>query len=58
MALKLLALAASSRPPNLDLADYTAALYRELWPGYTPHEELSDRQRIDEMLQRSAARIL
>ena len=58
MALKLLALAASSRPPNPDLADYTAALYRELWPGYTPHEELSDRQRIDEMLQRSAARIL
>ena len=58
MALKLLALAASSRPPNPDLADYTAALYRELWPGYTPHEEFSDRQRIDEMLQRSAARIL
>ena len=57
-ALKLLALAASSRPPNPDLADYTAALYRELWPGYTPQEELSDRQRIDEMLQRSAARIL
>ena len=57
MALKLLALAANSRPPIPDLADYTAVLYRELWPGYTPHEELSDRQRIDEMLQRSAARI-
>ena len=58
MALKLLALAASSRPPIPDLADYTAALYRELWPGYTRHDELRDRQRIDEMLQRSAARIL
>jgi len=58
MALKLLALAASSRPPVPDLADYTAALYRELWPGYTLQEELSDRQHIDEMLQRSAARLL
>ena len=58
MALKLLALAASSRSKIPDLADYTAALYRELWPGYTPHEELSDRQRIDEMLERSAAHLL
>ena len=58
MALKLLALAASSRPLIPDLADYTASLYRELWPGYTAHEELSDRQRIDEMLERSAAHIL
>ena len=58
MALKLLALAASSRLPSPDLADYTAALYRELWPGYTLQDELSDRQQIDEMLQRSAARIL
>ena len=58
MALKLLALAASSRPPIPDLADHTATLYRELWPGYTPHEELSDRQRIDEMLNRSADRAL
>ena len=58
MALKLLALAASARPPTPDLADYTAALYRELWPGYTLQEELSDREQIDEMLQRSTARIL
>ena len=58
MALKLLALAASSWPPSSDLVDYTAALYRELWPGYTPHEELFERQRIDQMLQRSVARIL
>ena len=58
IGLKLLALAASSRPPIPDLADYAAALYRELWPGYTPQEELSDRQRIDEMLQRSTVRIL
>ena len=58
MALKLLALAASSRPPIPDLVDYTAALYRELWPGYTPQEELSDRQRIDDMLNRSAVRTL
>lgn len=58
MALKLLALAATSRPPIPALADCTAALYRELWPGYTPHDELPDRQRIDEMLERSAARIL
>ena len=58
MALELLALASSSRPPARDLADYAVALYRELWPGYTPHDEFSDRQRIDDMLQRSAARIL
>lgn len=58
MALKLFALAASSRSPNPDLMDYMAALYRELWPGYTPHEELSDRQRIDEMLQRSVVPIV
>ena len=57
MALKLLALAATSQPLIPDVADYTAALYTELWPGYTPQEELSDRQRIDEMLQRSATRI-
>ena len=58
MALKLLALAARSRPLIPDLADYTGSLYRELWPGYTPHVEFSDRQRIDEMLERSAAHIL
>ena len=58
MALKLLALAASSRPPISDLADYMRALYRELWPGYTSQDEFSDRQRVDEMLERSAVRIL
>ena len=58
MALKLLALAETSRPPIPDLADYTAALYRELWPGYTPQEELSDRQLIDEMLERLVPRVL
>ena len=52
MALKLFALAASSRPPIPDLANYIAALYKELWPGYTPHDEIPDRQRIDEMLRK------
>ena len=58
MALKLLALVATSRPLTPELADYTASLYKELWPGYTPLEERSDRQRIDEMLERSVAHIL
>ena len=58
MALKLLALVATSRTLTPALADYTAALYRELWPGsFAPREERTDRQGIDEMLERSVCRI-
>ena len=58
MELELLALATTSRILPPDLTDYTAALYRELWPGFAPREERTDRQRIDEMLERSVSRIL
>ena len=53
IALKLLALVATSRPLAAELADYTALLYRELWPGFTPEEERRERKQIDEMLQLS-----
>ena len=58
IALKLLALVSTLRTPALALADYTAVLYRELWPGFAPPEERADRQRVDEMLERSVSRIL
>lgn len=58
LALKLLAKVASSRRPSATLAGLTASVYRQLWPGYAPHEERSDRQQIDEMLEQSMSRIL
>ena len=58
IVLKLLALVSTLRTPTPALADYTAALYRELWPGFAPREERMDRQRVDEMLERSVSRIL
>ncbi len=58
LALKLLARVARSRSLPPTLAEFTASVYRQLWPGYTPHEECSDRQHIDEMLEQSMSRIL
>ena len=58
LALKLLARVASSRSLPPTLAEFAASVYRQLWPGYTPHEERSDRQHVDEMLERSMSRIL
>ena len=57
LALKLLATAAVSRSLSPTPAEFTASVYRQLWPGYTPHEERSDRQHIDEMLEQSMSRI-
>ena len=50
LALKLLAKVAGSRRLSRVLAEFTASVYRQLWPGYAPHEERSDRQQVDEML--------
>lgn len=58
LALKLLALAATRESPIEAIKDYIASDYRRLWPGYTPDEELADRQQIDELLARSELRIL
>lgn len=58
LALKLLAMVARSRTLIPALADFTASLYRQLWPGYAPPEERTDRQQIDEMLNQSISRIL
>lgn len=58
LALKLLARVARSRPLSSALAEFTAALYRQLWSGYTPAEERADRQLVDETLQQSVSRIL
>ena len=57
LALKLLAMAGATRPPSPALADFTATLYKQLWPGYALTEERTDREQIDEMLERSASRI-
>ena len=56
LALKLLALGSAARPLSTELADLTASLYKQLWPGYTLPDERPDRDWIDEMLQRSAPR--
>ncbi len=57
LALKLLAMAGAARPPSPELANFTDALYRQLWPGYALPEERTDREQIDEILERSASRI-
>ena len=58
LALKLLAKVARSRMLSPTLAEFTASVYRQLWPGYTPHEERPDRQQVDEMLEHSVSPIL
>ena len=58
LALKLLALAATRERPVEAIRDYIASDYRRLWLGYTPDEELADRQQIDELLAQSEPRIL
>ena len=57
LALKLLAMAGAARPPSPALADFTASLYKQLWPGYALPEERTDREQIDEMLKPSVSRI-
>ncbi|MCY3767973.1 MAG: hypothetical protein OXG56_01195 [Gammaproteobacteria bacterium] len=57
IALRLLALVARSRMLSPMLANHIVRLYRELWPGYAPLEELTDRRLIDEMLKLSVSRI-
>ena len=56
LVLKLLAMAAATRPPSPALADFTASLYKQLWPGYALPEERADREQIDEMLKRPVSR--
>ena len=58
LALKLLAKVAGSRRLSPALAEFTASVYRQLWPGYAPHEERPDRQKVDEMLEQSMSPIL
>ena len=58
LALKLLAMVAGAKTLSPALADFTASLYRQLWPGYAPGEEREDRQQMDEMLKHSVSRIL
>ena len=58
LALKLLATVARTRRLSPTLTGLTASVYRQLWPGYAPHEERSDRQQVDKMLEQSMSRIL
>ena len=58
LALKLLARVAGSRTLSPALAEFTTSLYRQLWSGYAPREEHTDRQQIDEMLEQSVSRVL
>ena len=53
VVLKLLALVASRRKLAPTIADYPALLHGQLWPGYTPSEEHTDRQQIGELFERS-----
>ena len=56
LTLKLLALTNQTRKPAPVMQDYIASCYRGLWPGgYTPDEERTDRQEIDELLEASAS---
>ena len=55
LALKLLALVASTRRLAPAVAAYPASLYGQLWIGYTPDEERADRQEIDDLLERANA---
>ena len=50
LTLRLLAFAASGGRA-VGLADVITALYNQLWSGYTPAEESSDRQEIDDLLK-------
>ena len=58
IVLKLLALVHTKRPLSPDLQAYFASLYRQLWPGYTPREARGHRKEIDDLLERSASRLL
>ena len=58
LALKLLAKVACSRRLSPKLAEFIASVYKQLWPGYAPHEERADRQQVDEVLEQSMSRIL
>ena len=55
LVLELLALGADGQGLDQETRDYVGLTYRELWPafGYTPDTERADRQRIDELLERS-----
>ncbi len=58
LALKLFALAATRQRLGQTIKNYIASNYRQLWLGYTPDEELADRQQIDELLAQSESGIL
>ena len=55
LVLELLTLGADRQGLDQETMDYVGSTYRELWPafGYTPHTERADRERIDELLERS-----
>ena len=55
LVLELLTLGADGQGLDQETRDYVGSTYRELWPafGYTPDTERADRQRIDELLERS-----
>ena len=58
MALKLLAFVATKRTLPPEVSEYTMAIYRELWPGFTPTEERADKQWIDDKFEKSMSRVL
>ena len=53
LVLKLLALMHSKRHLTTELAEYFTALYRQLWPGYTPPDRRGDRKEIDDRMELS-----
>ena len=52
LALKLLALGSKKRRLDSGAERQIASLYSELWTSYTPSEELTERQEIDDLLIR------
>ena len=58
LVLKLLALASTRRRLSSTVMNFIASLYGQIWPGYTPREERSDREKVDSFLNRSHGRVL
>ena len=51
--LKLLAQVAQAKPLPPEPAEFPALLHRQLWPGHTPSDELSERQEVDDAFRQT-----
>ena len=58
LVLKLLALVSTTKQLRSKIMTLFRSIYRHIWPGYTPNEEKSDREEVDNFLNRSHGRVL